>query len=71
LDDNLIEKPTPAIELNRRIHPMLNDVIMQCVEVNPEARPTDMSVISNKLNLIHGIIRAKSESGAPVEFGSE
>jgi serine/threonine-protein kinase len=58
LDDNLIERPRPAIELNPRIHPKLNELIMQCVEVDPEKRPADMTVVADRLNLIHGILVA-------------
>lgn len=59
LDDHLMEKPTPAIEINDRIHPKLNDLIMQCVEVDPNDRPADMRFVADRLNLIEGILRAK------------
>jgi serine/threonine protein kinase len=66
LDDHMIEKPTPVIEVNPRVHPRLNDLIMQCVQVDPEKRPDSMTVVADKLNLIHGIIRAGEErSGEP------
>jgi serine/threonine-protein kinase len=61
LDDHMIEKPTPVVELNPRVHPRLNDLIMQCVEVDPERRPDNMSIVADKLNLIHGIIRVDEE----------
>jgi eukaryotic-like serine/threonine-protein kinase len=60
LDDNLIEKPTPASEINPRIHPRLSEIIMQCVEVDPERRPANMHVVADKLNLVHAILVAKS-----------
>lgn len=59
LDDHMIEKPTPANELNPRIHPRLNELIMQCVEVDPEKRPDSMHNVAEKLNFILGILRAK------------
>lgn len=65
-EDHLIERAKPAIELNPRIHPKLNDLIMQCVEVDPEKRPATMDYVAQKLNLILGILRAgraKGESG--------
>ncbi len=74
-EDHLIERATPAIQLNPRIHPMLNELIMQCVEVDPEKRPPTMSYVADKLNLILGILRAqraKGESGqhrAPSDSG--
>ncbi|MEO1007883.1 MAG: serine/threonine-protein kinase [Planctomycetota bacterium] len=61
LDDSLIEKPKPASELNPRIHPKLNDVIMQCVEVDPAKRPESMAYVADRLNLILGIVRAEAE----------
>lgn len=58
LDDELIEKPKPASELNKRIHPKLSELIMQCVEIDPDARPASMKVVADRLNLILGILRA-------------
>jgi serine/threonine-protein kinase len=66
LDDHMIEKPTPVLELNPRVHPRLADLIMQCVEVDPEKRPESMSLVADRLNLIHGIIRAEVERNAQV-----
>lgn len=67
IDDNLMEKPTPAIELNPKVHPKLNDLIMLCVEVDPEKRPPDMKFVAERLNLIHGILLAQAGKGrAPV-----
>ncbi len=59
LDDNLIQKPKPAIELNARIHPRLSDLIMKCVEVDPDKRPPTMRDVAAHLNLVHGILLAK------------
>lgn len=61
LDDHMIERPAPVSDLNPKVHPRLNDLIMQCVEVDPEKRPESMAVVEDKLNLIHGIIRAEEE----------
>ncbi len=60
LDDNLIERPTPAIEINPRIPARLNELIMQCVEVDPEKRPADMTVVVDRLSLILGLLRAET-----------
>ncbi|QOI99627.1 MAG: serine/threonine protein kinase [Phycisphaeraceae bacterium] len=60
LDDNFIEKPKHALELNPRIHPKLADLVMQCVEVDPEKRPESMQFVADRLSLILGILRAKS-----------
>ncbi|MCC6426894.1 MAG: serine/threonine protein kinase [Phycisphaerales bacterium] len=59
LDPKLMAKPIPAIEINKKILPKLNDLIMHCVEVDPENRPADMQVVSDRLNLIHGILLAR------------
>ncbi len=68
VEDHMIEKPRPAIELNPRIHPRLNELIMQCVEIDPEKRPESMYAVADRLNLILGILRASRnhESGAPL-----
>jgi eukaryotic-like serine/threonine-protein kinase len=62
LDDNLIAKPKPTIELNPRVPRKLDELVMHCVEVNPDKRPRSMREVADRLNLIHGILRAKSES---------
>ena len=62
LDDNLIAKPTRTIELNPRILPKLDEIVMQCVEVQEKDRPKSMHEVADRLNLILGIVRAKSES---------
>jgi serine/threonine protein kinase len=62
LDDNLIAKPKPTTELNPRVPPKLDELIMHCVEVEPDARPASMHEVADRLNLILGMLRAKSES---------
>jgi serine/threonine protein kinase len=62
-DDHLIERATPAAEVNPRIHPMLNELIMRCIEVDPEKRPSSMDLVAEKLNLILGILRANRGKG--------
>lgn len=58
-DDNLIEKPKPAIELNPRVPEMLNDLIMRSVEINPDNRPASMHEVAERLELILGKLRAE------------
>ncbi len=60
LDDNMIQKPTPAIEINPRIPARLSELTMQCVEVDPEKRPADMNVVVDRLTLILGLLRAEA-----------
>lgn len=64
LDDNLVAKPKPAIELNPRIHPKLNDLIMQCVEIDPDKRPETMKEVQDRLNLVRGILHAATAMAA-------
>lgn len=63
LDPHLMPKPTPAIELNKKIPPKLNDLIMQCVEVDADDRPATMDMVADQLNLIHGILLARQGLG--------
>jgi len=65
LDDNLIEKPKPVLELNPGVHPRLNDLVMECVEVDPDKRPASMHEVEDRLNLILGILKA--QTGRPHE----
>lgn len=68
LEDHLIERPKPASELNPRIHPRLSELIMHCVEIEPDKRPESMALVADKLNLILGILKAKGsgDSGGPL-----
>jgi len=63
IDDALMEKPTPPIEINPRIHSKLNELIMHCVEVDPARRPASMQQVVDRLELILGLMRVKP-SGA-------
>jgi len=67
LDDSMIEKPKPVIELNPRVHPKLDELIMQCVEVDADKRPDSMAYVADRLNLVQGIIRAESERSSPTD----
>ena len=67
LDDEFIEKPKPAIELNPRIHPRLNELIMQCVEVQPGARPESMKFVADRLELLRGLLLAQQRAPLPAD----
>lgn len=62
LDDKLIPKPTPIRECNPRVPELLADIIMQCVEVDPESRPT-MELVADRLNMIRSRIVAQRMNG--------
>ncbi len=59
LDDAFLERAKPAHEVNKNIPLKLSDLIMQCVEVDPEKRPADMRAVADRLYLIQGILRAE------------
>jgi len=63
LDDEMIERPVPVIDLKPDIEPRLNELIMQCVEVDPEKRPADMRFVADRLNLIYAILKARANDG--------
>ncbi len=71
VDDSLLEKPKPAIELNKRIPPMLNDLIMQCVEVSIADRPESMAKVGDRLELILGKLNAQQQSGSGSNGGGK
>jgi serine/threonine-protein kinase len=60
LDDSLIEKATPVSDINPLVPSRLNDIIMQCVEVEIDRRPESMHAVADKLDLILGMLRAES-----------
>ena len=64
LDDALIEKPTPVKELNPRCPDRLSDLIMHCIEVDPADRPETMTHVADQLELIQGLLNARSGDGA-------
>src|SRR5262249_23136863 len=65
IDDSVMPRPKNVRELNPRVPEALGELVMQCVEVDPEARPT-METVADKLNLIRSRIvaeRALRKSG--------
>jgi hypothetical protein len=61
LDDDFIERPRPVHELCPAVHPKLEELIMECVEVDASKRPNDMHGVADRLSLILGILRAAEE----------
>ncbi|TVQ33115.1 MAG: serine/threonine protein kinase [Phycisphaeraceae bacterium] len=61
LDDEFIEKPDPIHEINPRIPKRLCDLVMHCVEVNPENRPENMQHVIDRLDLIYAQLVAEDE----------
>jgi serine/threonine-protein kinase len=70
LDAHLVPKATPVIELNANIPPKLSELIMQCVEPEPDQRPANMGLVVDRLQMIQALLRAKNnESGAGMANG--
>lgn len=68
LDDSLMQRPQPLAELNPQVPPKLNELVMHCVEVDPSDRPSNMTFVLERLELVLGMIRAKNEqSGAGIK----
>ena len=61
LDDAMIEKATPIQELNPDVPDRLAEVIMQSVEVSPDRRPESMHKVADRMDLVYGIMQAKTE----------
>ena len=59
-DDALIEKATPVNEINPLVPDRLNDLIMECIEVDVDRRTENMDIVADRLDLILGILRAPS-----------
>jgi serine/threonine-protein kinase len=60
VDDSLLQKPKRPGEMNPRVPPMLDELIMQCVEVEPDKRPS-MDAVADRLNLIRSKLIAENE----------
>jgi len=64
-------KAKPPHELNPRIPSALSALVMQCIEVEPKARPENMENVANRLQLAIGQLERQRSStrGAAVESG--
>lgn len=58
LDDALIPKPKRPSEINQRVPELLDQLVMDCVEIDPDDRPA-MELVVNRLNLIRGKLQAE------------
>jgi serine/threonine protein kinase len=58
IDDSLIPRPKRPIEINPRVHEMLDQLVMECVEINADDRP-HMELVADRLNLIRGKLQAE------------
>ncbi len=62
LDDEFIEKPKPVKDHNPRVPDRLNDLVMECVEIDPDDRPDTMHIVADRLDLIHAQLVAEEQS---------
>jgi serine/threonine-protein kinase len=73
VDTNLLAKAKPVVEFNPSVPPRLNQLVMTCVEPDPERRPATMHAVADQLSLLAAMLRAKStaasRSGAPLPGG--
>jgi serine/threonine protein kinase len=71
VDDQFIEKAKPVRDLNPRCPEMLSDLIMACVQVDPDARPSDMNEVTSRLELVLGKLKAsQAPKTAPDDTGA-
>lgn len=61
VDASLIEKARSVIELNPRVPPLFDKLIMDCVQVEPALRPESMHAVVDRLNLIAAKLGAEAQ----------
>jgi len=61
IDDSLLERPKRPIEINKRIPEYIDQLVMDCVEINPDDRPMDMGAVADRINLIRARVLAEME----------
>lgn len=71
LDDKFIERAKSIKELNPRTPDKLADLIMSCVEVDPELRPASMDEVYQRLDLVHAMLRAGQGGGNSAIVGAD
>jgi len=70
LDAAMVELPVPPHVKNPQIHPLLSKQIMDCVQLDPDARPESMEFVVNRLELIGELLHHNGD-GAPPAVGDE
>lgn len=64
LDDEFIQKATPAHEVNTGIPVALSELISHCIEVNPDNRPVAMLDVKKRLEEIRSALNKPAEAAA-------
>lgn len=70
LDGKLIPKPTPIVELNPRVPPLLADLVNYCIEVDPDDRPGSMAMVIERLELVLAELTASETANSTTGNGS-
>ena len=71
IDDRLLERPTPVIDLNPKVHPKLSELVMQCVEPLEDGRPENMQGVIDRLHLVAGILQAQGSGAFPIPAAAQ
>ena len=56
LDKEMVDAPVPPHVKNGRIHQVLSNYIMECVQLDPHDRPDSMDAVVSKLELINELL---------------
>ena len=62
VDDALLARPKKPSEINSRVPERIDNLIMSCVEVDPDKRPT-MAQVHDQINLVRSQLLASKELG--------
>ncbi len=62
VDDALLARPKKPSEINSRVPERIDTLIMSCVEVDPDKRPT-MAQVHDQINLVRSQLLASKELG--------
>jgi len=71
VDADMLEAPVPPHVKNPRIHPLLSKQIMDCVQIEPDARPESMEFVANRLELIGDLLDKPEGKAPPMIHGDE
>ena len=59
VDDSLLQRPKKPSEINSRVPELMDQLIMACVEVDPDKRPT-MDMVHDRINLVRSKLLAEA-----------
>jgi serine/threonine-protein kinase len=60
VDDSLLAKPKKPSEINPRVPELMDQLIMQCVEVDPDKRPS-MEIVHDRINFVRSKLLAEAQ----------